>query len=211
VPPISTPGSCCEKGCGPEPIPPPTAPWNSMEDYYNAQRDYAWEKTNAYTHDEQILARMIWNEQRDQGWMAMQAAAWSVINRMNDIIYFGHVNTIQAVLEDTRCSSADTSDLCKQYHGYPGTDPMPIIERMGSGPGFRAPGVLFNDRELWFQALDIACQVINGCLRDNTNGYLWFGNGQSVKARMQAKQTSDNEFAYFNIDDTNLWFSNKPY
>jgi spore germination cell wall hydrolase CwlJ-like protein len=175
-----------------------------MEDYYSAQQQYARQRTNAYTPEEQMLARMIWNEQRNQGRDAMVAAAWSVINRRDDTTYFDYVNTIQAVLEDTRHGD--------QYHGYPGTDPLPVIERMGSGPGFREAPNKLNDRELWFEALDIARQVINGCIDDPTKGYLWFGNGESTRQSMAAQEASNpEEFDYFLIPGTDLYFSSLPY
>ena len=173
-PPTPEPTPCCQKGFAPEPDP---GDFLSTEAYLEAQAQYAQGVTSAYTQDERLVARMTWWEQKNRGPDAMRAAAWSVVRRKNDTTYFGHVNTIQAVLEDRQCSSADTSGMCVQYQGYWRSDPLPHIARKWQGDG---------DRDAWFQALDTACKVLNNCVGDPTRGYLWWGNGESAKSRMDA-------------------------
>jgi len=127
----------------------------------------------------------------------MRAAAWSVVHRKDDGVYFSHVDTIREVLEDRQCSSADTSGRCVQYQGYWRGDPLPEVERKwGPRPESGDPGD--PGRARWFEALDIACRVLTNCAEDKTKGYLWWGNGESAELRMRAKEAEDPEgFDYF--------------
>jgi YD repeat-containing protein len=204
--PTPTPTGCCRKNFGPEPTP---SAFPTTEAYLQAQAQYARDRTNAYTQDERLVARMLWWEEKGRPREAMVAVAWNVVNRLNDDTYFSGLDTIQAVLEDKSCHGVVPTQGCIQYQGYWRGDPLPHVDAVWQGNA---------DRRDWFMALDVGCCVLNHCPdtageinSDQTRGFLWWGNGQDTWNSMRAKKARDPAFEFFLIPKSDdLWFSNKP-
>lgn len=136
---------------------------------------------HTYTTTEiDLIARMIWGEQRSQGKDAMAGAAWIVKNRFN--AGWGSIANIVTT---------------GQFHGLVGADAVKGL----SGP----------DLQAWTDAQQISKDVLNGTIADNTNGHIYFGNGDSVRKRMEACQKSNSNFIYGNITGSDFYHSNGDF
>lgn len=133
------------------------------------------------TADQDMLARMIWGEQRGQGYDAMVGAAWIVMNR-----YKGGWGTIGQIVSAPN-----------QFQGL-------------VGPG-AVKGLSGKDLAMWTDAQAIAAGVIGGTIADTTSGYKFFGNGSAMKAKMDTCAKSNSAFSYHVISGTNFYYSNGDY
>lgn len=130
--------------------------------------------------DVNLIARMIWGEQRSQGNQAMAAAAWIAKNR-----YDAGWGSYQQIITPG------------QFHGLASESDVTGL----TGPDLAA----------WTDAKRIAQEVVDGTIADPTGGVVYFGNGASVRNRMQACARRNSDFTYGNISGTNLYYSNGDY
>ena len=134
--------------------------------------------------DVEILARMIFGEQRNQGRNAMVVAAWIVRNRYDA----GWGQSYHALLTDT------------EFHALRTT-------RTQNMAGLTGP-----DAQVWATAQQVAQGVIDGTISDPTNGHgFYFGNTSSVKRRMEACRQSMPGYRMGHVNGTNLYWSNGDY
>lgn len=128
-----------------------------------------------------LLARMIWGEQRSVTQTAMRAAAWIARNRVE--AGFG---TYTDVITDPG-----------DFQGLVGPEAVENLE-----------GV---DKSRWEQAQQIARQVTSGQSSDPTGGALFFGNGTEVKRDMEQCANENDEFSWGRIGSTSFYYSNGNY
>ena len=143
------------------------------------------------THDEEtnLLAKMIWSEQRDQGEEAMAAAGWIAINRVDSNNF---QDTVQEVLEESNQFSLNNE--------------------------FDKTNLASTDSEAKTNAIEIAKNIINNkeSIPSRYENYFYFGNDISsdstyVSEKMKNCKASDMGFVYERIDSTNMYVSNKDY
>lgn len=85
----------------------------------------------------------------------------------------------------------------RQFHGIA----SPASVRGLSGPDLRR----------WNEAQTISRDVMNGTLGDNTSGHVYFGNGESVRRRMESCRARNAQFAFGSISNTNFFHSNGDF
>lgn len=220
ISPSGVAGANCDYYSGP--TDPPYVMRNGFIDweaYWARANAYARQRAAQYTSEERLLAKAIWSEQKTDAatadmraarHRAMVAIGYVIIHRRDATTgWFGSTNTLQAVLEDTRESI--------QFYGYWNWMHQDVIEdyivRSVESGRVIQPGVGWEspDRQLWFDALDIARGVLQGCEADVMPGSLYFGHGAELEQIMQLRAQADSTFVYWGIADLQLWIANKPF
>ena len=135
------------------------------------------------TSEKDLLARMIYGEQRSQGEAAMTCAAWIVKNRYDA----GWGATYSVLMTDN------------EFHALRTTRTQNMSSLTGS------------DATFWGHATRIAQGVTAGTIADPTGGDgFYFGNGNTVRTRMRSCR-SNSRFKMGTIAGTNLYWSNADY
>ena len=172
--------------------------------YWKEANAYARERQRQYSPQEIMLAKAIWAEQRgknsnrDARRRAMRAIGYVIVHRRDSSDF---PNTIQGVLDQPHQFQGyeewKTKDVTEDY----------LVHKKGqAGLGWESP-----DRQSWFEALDIARGILNGCEPDQFPEALYFGHGSDIYQRMMDKAKSDSDFKHWSVEGTNLYLSNKWY
>jgi hypothetical protein len=139
---------------------------------------------NVPTTDVNILARMIFGEQRNQGRAAMVVAAWIVRNRYDA----GWGGSYADLLTD------------QEFHALRTTRSQNMTRLTGA------------DARLWTTAQQVAQGVIDGTIADPTGGRgFYFGNGSTVQQRMDFCRRNTTGYHTAQVAGTNLFWSNGDY
>jgi LysM repeat protein len=142
--------------------------------------------TPASPADIDLMARMIWGEEKHEPGDSMLAAGWTARNR-----YDAGWGTYSQII------------TVGQYHGliY-----APDSKTMAALKG--------KDLAEWQKAQQIAKEIVEGTTPDPTGGALYFGNetpGTKVLSKMQKCARNNPEFKYARLGSTSLYYSNGDY
>lgn len=139
----------------------------------------------------------MWYEQRSQGRLAMQAAGWVAVNRVNQPRDDGSGTNFPGTL----------IEVLNEPNQFASRDPDPAQLVQGTDP--QNP-----DRVLWEMALVDAQDIVAGRGTDPTDGSKYFGNnvpGFNVEDLMKNCSQTVPGFRYKRIGQTTMYVSNKPY